>query len=116
MSFVRRDHPTCSAVIAGARFPAIEGMFMRRIDGLIGFGMWCAIAISALVILHLASHSSSSRADWPFTVAVCLLWLPPALSLGQWDDIPDPQSPWFYRFAVLTLLWGAAVAYGFFQF
>ena len=92
-------------------------MFMRRIDRLISFGMWCAIAISGLVILYVAGHNSVSGASWPFTVALCLLWLPPALSLGQWDDIPDPQSPWFYRFAVLTVLWAAAVAaYGLFLF
>ena len=50
-------------------------------------------------------------------MALCLLWLPPALSLAQLDDTPGPQSPSFYRFAILTLLWGAAVgAYGLFVF
>jgi hypothetical protein len=83
------------------------GSLMRLADRLIIFGMWCAIAVSALGILYVAPHD---RAGWPFTVAVCLLWLPPALSLGQWDDAAHPQSPWFYRFAVLTVLWSAAVA------
>jgi hypothetical protein len=33
------------------------------------------------------------------------------------DDTPGRQSPWFYRFAILTLLRSAAVgAYGFFLF
>jgi hypothetical protein len=39
------------------------------------------------------------------------------LCLAHINDLPDPQSPWFYRFAILTLLWGAAVgAYGLFVF
>ena len=79
---------------------------MRPADRLISFGMWCAIAMSALGILYVAPHD---RASWPFTVAVCLLWLPPALSLGQWDDVAGQQSRWFYRFAVLTVLWSTAV-------
>jgi hypothetical protein len=73
--------------------------------------MWCAIAMSALGILYVAPHD---RAGWPFTVAVCFLWLPPALSLAQWDDAAGHQPPWFYRFAALTLLSsGVVAAYGF---
>ena len=94
-----------------------EGMFMRPIDRLIGFVMWVAIAISVLVMLVVAAHKIFYRPDWPYTVALCLLWLPPALALGQLDDASGSQSSWFYRFAILTLLWGAAVAaYGFFLF
>ena len=41
----------------------------------------------------------------------------PALSLAHVDDTPDPQPPWFYRFAILTLVWSAALAaYGIFVF
>ena len=89
---------------------------MRRIDKLIGYVMWVSIAIS-LLVLGMVARQHLYRWDWRYTVALCLLWLPPALSLGQLDDTPGPQSPWFYRFAILTLLWGAAVgAYGFFLF
>jgi hypothetical protein len=89
---------------------------VRRIDKLIGYVMWVSIAIS-LLVLGMVARQHLYRWDWRYTVALCLLWLPPALSLGQLDDTPGPQSPWFYRFAILTLLWGAAVgAYGFFLF
>jgi len=91
-------------------------MSVRRIDKLIGYVMWVSIAIS-LLVLGMVARQHLYRWDWRYTVALCLLWLPPALSLGQLDDTPGPQSPWFYRFAILTLLWGAAVgAYGFFLF
>jgi len=89
---------------------------VRRIDKLIGYVMWVSIAIS-LLVLGMVARQHLYRWDWRYTVALCLLWLPPALSLGQLDDTPGPQSPWFYRFAILTLLWSAAVgAYGFFLF
>ena len=89
---------------------------MRRVDRVISYVMWVSIAIS-LLVLGTVVHQHLYRWDWRYTVALCLLWLPPALSLGQLDDTPGPQSPWFYRFAILTLLWGAAVAaYGFFLF
>ena len=89
---------------------------MRRIDKFISYVMWVSIAIS-LLVLAIVVHERLYRWDWRYTVALCLLWLPPALSLGQLDDTPGPQSPWFYRFAILTLLWGAAVgAYGLFVF
>ena len=71
--------------------------------------MWVTIAISVLVMAVIA-NDRSYRSDWPYTVALCSVWLPPALSLAQLDDTPGPQSPLFYRFAILTLLWGAAVA------
>lgn len=88
---------------------------MRRADKLICRAMWVSIATSLLVILDVAAHKNVYRSDWRYTVAVCLLWLPPALTLGQLDETPGPQSRWFYRFAILTLLWGAVVAaYGFF--
>ena len=82
---------------------------MRRIDRLISFVMWGIIAISVLVMAVIA-HDRAYRTDWPYTIALCLLWVTPALCLGQLDDIPGPQSPWFYRFAILTLVWGTAVA------
>jgi hypothetical protein len=78
--------------------------------------MWVTIAISVLVMVVITTDRSY-RSDWPYTVALCSLWVPPALSLAQLDDTLDRQSPWFYRFAILTLLWGAAVgAYGLFFF
>ena len=89
---------------------------MRRIDRFISFCMWVAIAISVLVILGVAARKNVYGSDWPFTLALCLLWVPPALSLA-WEDVTGPQSPWFYRFAILTLLSYAAVGvYGFFLF
>ena len=89
---------------------------MRRIDKLISYAMWVSIVISSLVI-GIVVHERLYKWDWRYTVALCLLWVPPALCLGQLDDIPGSQSSWFYRFAILTLLWGAAVAAcGFFLF
>ena len=85
-------------------------------DRFVSFLMWVTIAISALVMV-LITTDRSYRSDWPYTVALCLLWVPPALAIGQLEDGGGPQSPWFYRFAVLTLLWGAGIAaYGFFLF
>jgi hypothetical protein len=76
--------------------------------------MWVTIAISVLVMVVIATDRSY-RSDWPYTVALCSLWVPPALSLAQLDDAPGHQPPWFYRFAILTLSWSAALgAYGFF--
>jgi hypothetical protein len=89
---------------------------VRRIDRFVSFLMWLTIAISVLVMAVITTDRSY-RSDWPYTVALCSLWVPPALSLAQLDDTPGRQSPWFYRFAILTLLWSAAVgAYGFFLF
>ena len=89
---------------------------MRRIDKFISYAMWVSIAISLLVI-GMVAHQQIYRWDWRYTVALCSLWVPPALSLGQLDDTRDHQSPWFYRFAILTLWWSAAVAaYGFLLF
>ncbi len=78
-------------------------------DRFVSFIMWVTIAISALVMVVITTDRSY-RSDWPYTVALCSLWVPPALSLAQLDDAPGPQSPWFYRFAVLTLLRSAALA------
>jgi hypothetical protein len=89
---------------------------VRRIDKLISFAMWVVIAMSVPVMAMLA-QDRSYRSDWPYTVALCLLWVPPALSLAYADDVPEPQSPWFYRYAILTLAWGLALtAYGLFVF
>ena len=57
--------------------------------------MWASLAISLLVIGG---------------VTVEHFW--------KWDrEKPGPQSLWFYRFAILTLLLGTAVgAYGYFLF
>jgi hypothetical protein len=91
-------------------------MFVRRIDRLISFAMWATIAISVLVMAMLV-QDRHYRSDWPYTLALCSLWVPPALCLAQLDDTPGPQPPWFYRFAILTLVWGAALAaYGTFVF
>jgi len=89
---------------------------MRRIDRFVSSIMWITIASSVWVMAMLATDRSY-RSDWPFTVALCLLWVPAALAIGQLEDGLGPQSPWFYRFAILTLLWGAGIAaYGFFLF
>ena len=90
-------------------------MSVRRTDKLISWALWVSIAISLVVMIGVAAHKNVYSLDLHYTVAVCLLWVPPALALGQLDETPGPQSPWFYRFAILTVLWGAAVAaYGFF--
>jgi hypothetical protein len=89
---------------------------MRRIDRLISFAMWVIIAMSVPVMAMLA-QDRSLRSDWPYTIALCLVWVPPAFSLAFADDMPGPQSPWFYRSAILTLVWAVAlVAYGIFVF
>ena len=92
------------------------GTFMRRIDRLISFAMWGIIAMAVPVMAMLA-QDRSFRSDWPYTIALCLVWVPPALGLAYADDTPGPQLPWFYRFAILTLAWAVALtAYGFFVF
>ncbi len=97
-------------------YEVFGGTFMRRIDRLISFAMWGIIAMSVAVMSMLA-QDRSFRSDWPYTIALCLVWVPPAFSLAYVDDMPEPQSPWFYRFAVLTLVWALALtAYGFFVF
>ena len=89
---------------------------MRSVDRSISLAMWVVIAISAIV-MGVVAREHLYRWDWHYTIALCLLWLPAVLSLAQLDDRPGPQSPWFYRFAILTLLWSAAVAaYGLFLF
>jgi hypothetical protein len=91
-------------------------MFMRRIDRLISGAMWLTIAMSVPVMAMLA-QDRAFRSDWPYTIALCLVWVPPALSLAYVNDMPGPQSPWFYRFAILTLVWAVALAaYGIFVF
>ena len=89
---------------------------MRRIDKLISFAMWVIIAMSVPVMGMLA-QDRSFRSDWPYTIALCLVWVPPAVGLAYVDDMAGPQSPWFYRSAILTLVWAVAlVAYGIFVF
>jgi hypothetical protein len=89
---------------------------VRRIDRLISFAMWVVIVMSVPVMAMLA-QDRAYRSDWPYTVALCSVWVPPALSLAYADDVPEPQSPWFYRYAILTLAWGLALtAYGLFVF
>jgi len=89
---------------------------MRRIDRLISLVMWGIIAMSVPVMAMLA-QDRSFRSDWPYTVALCPVWVLPALSLAHVDDTPEPQSRAFYRFAILTLVWSAALAaYGVFFF
>ncbi len=85
---------------------------MRRIDRFIGIAMWLIIAASVPVML-LVAIDPALGSPWPYTVALCLLWLPAALSLGQSDGGPGPYPRWFYRFAILALLWvGGVAAYG----
>ena len=89
---------------------------MRRIGRLISFVMWGIIGMSVPVMAMLA-QDRAFRSDWSYTVALCSVWVLPALSLAHVDDTPDPQSPGFYRFAILTLVWSAALAaYGIFVF
>ena len=87
---------------------------MRRIDMLIEFLMWATIAISVPIMVATAHKAIlGSPWPWPYTFALCLLWLPAALSLGQLDGGPGPHSRWFYRFAILAAMWGVGVtAYG----
>ena len=83
---------------------------------LISGTMWAIIAISVPLMLVLASDQPL-RSNWQYTFALCLLWLPPALSLGQLEDEPHLQPTWFYRFAILALVWCVGlVAYGVFVF
>jgi hypothetical protein len=89
---------------------------MRRIDRLISFAMWVIIATSVPLMVMLA-QDRSFRSDWPYTFALCLVWVLPAAALAYVDDMPSPQSPWFYRLAILKLVWVVAVAaYGIFVF
>ena len=67
---------------------------MRRIDSFISFAMWTIIAISVPVMLLLAVNQTL-RSPWQYTLALCLLWLPPALSLGQLDGGKGLTHPGF---------------------
>jgi hypothetical protein len=82
---------------------------MRRIDRLISLVMWGIIGMSVPVMAVLA-HDRSFRSDWPYTIALCSVLVLPALSLAHVDDTPHAQPPWFYRFAILTFVWSAALA------
>jgi hypothetical protein len=82
---------------------------MRPIDRFISFAMWTIIAISFPVMLSFFSNNSPDL-PWPYMVALCLMWLAPALTLGVQDDGLGPHSPWFYRFAIIAALWVAGVA------
>ena len=97
-------------------YEGFGGTFMRRIDRLISFAMWAIIAMSVPVMAMLA-QDPSFRSDWPYTIALCLAWVLPAAGLAYVEDMPSPQSPRFYRFAILTLVWVVALAaYGIFVF
>ena len=54
---------------------------MRRIDRFVSSIMWITIASSIWLMAMLATDRSY-RSDWPYTVALCLLWVPPALAMG----------------------------------
>jgi hypothetical protein len=85
---------------------------MRQFDKLISSLMWASIASAFLVILGVLAYDVY-KTDWRYTVALCLLWLPPALSLGHAEQIPGRQSSLFYLFAALTLAWAVGLlAYG----
>lgn len=85
---------------------------MRQFDKLISGLMWASIASAFLVIFGVVANDVY-KSDWRYTVALCLLWLPPALSLGQVEQVPDRQSLLFYLFAALTLAWVVGLlAYG----
>ncbi len=63
---------------------------MRRIDRLISLVMWGIIGMSVPVMAVLA-HDRSFRSDWPYTIALCSVWVLPALSLAHVDDTPHAQ-------------------------
>jgi hypothetical protein len=85
---------------------------MRQFDKLISGLMWASIASAFLVIFGMVANGVY-KSDWWYTVALCLLWLPPALSLGQVQQGPGRQSLLFYLFAALTLAWVVGLlAYG----
>ncbi len=99
--------------LAVGRSDQRERLTMRRIDKFISFLMWVNIAAA----FPVATNKNVYNSDWHFTLALCLLWLPPALSPAHMDETPGPQSPWFYRFTILTLLWDVGlVAYGLYFF
>jgi hypothetical protein len=86
---------------------------MRSIDKLISMLMWASIAATVPVIIGVTT-TGVYKTDWRYTLGLCLLWLPAALSLGQMEDAPSRQPPLFYFFAGATFAWIVGlVAYGF---
>jgi len=85
---------------------------MRTLDRLISVLMWATIACAFPVILGVIANDVY-KSDWRYTVALCLLWLAPAFSLGQVEPGPGRQKLLFYVFAALTLVWVVGLlAYG----
>jgi hypothetical protein len=81
---------------------------MRPVDRFVVVAMWTIIAISFPIILTLGRYRSPEL-PWPYLMALCLMWLAPALSLGQLNGT-EPPSPWFYRFAALAAIWIVGIA------
>jgi hypothetical protein len=77
---------------------------MRPLDKLIGLIMWASIAATVPVIIGVTT-SGVYQTDWRYTLGLCLLWLSPALALGQMEDVPRPQPLLFYVFAAATFTW-----------
>ena len=87
---------------------------MRTLDKVIGALMWASIAAAVPVVVGVLTNDVY-KADWRYTLALCLLWLPPVLSLGQVEDTPRRQPVLFYLFATVAFIWiTGLVAYGFF--
>ena len=77
---------------------------MRPLDRLIGVFMWMSIAATFPIIICVLANDVY-KVDWRYTLGLCLLWLPPALSLGQAEDAPCQQPLLFYVFAGATFIW-----------
>lgn len=87
---------------------------MRPFDKLISVLMWSSIASAFAVIFGIVARGVY-KADWRYTFALCLVWLPPALSLGQVEQGTGRQTPMFYFFAAMTLAWLVGLlTYGFY--
>ena len=87
---------------------------MRMLDRLIGVCIWGSIAATVPVIVGVTT-TGVYKADWRYTLGLCLLWLPATLSLGQMEDTSGRQPLLFYVFAGMALAWIAGlIGYGLF--
>ena len=89
---------------------------MRMVDKTLHVLMWLGLVISLVILAAAVVESIRERnftdpLTWRLLGGLSVLWVPPALSLWQWDGAkPGPQSRWFYLFAILALLLAAAIA------